>query len=256
MKLLKPPENDEISDLGWQVIEKALDKESGKRILIDLKHASVSTRKQYYHYLITQGLVGEVPVIASHMGVSGIDTFQNQITQVNNEKANEAKHRDKFNPWAINLCDEDILAITEIGGMIGISLDQRIIGAKNGTFARSVKRRLKKAGLKRNKRYWHSALFLENIFHIVKTSGRPEAWNMICLSSDNDGIIDPIDSCPTAMHLSRFEAILFEIGFKYHNVSEYAGSIFITSQDEMEKQIRKVLHKNLKDFVLRYFPGD
>ena len=33
-----------------------------------------------------------------------------------------------FNPWTINLFDEDILEIVESSGMIGIIMDERVLG--------------------------------------------------------------------------------------------------------------------------------
>ena len=254
LPLLRATGNEGIGDLGWQVINKALDKTSGNRILIDLRHSSVQTRQQYYQYLKDQNLVGEVPVIASHMGVSGIDTFHNQLTQVDNEKANAAKHRTKFNPWAINLCDDDIREITTIGGMIGLSVDQRIVGSSNTSFKKRIKRTLRKARRSPNRANWHTMLFLENVFHIVATAGKPEAWDMICLSSDNDGIIDPIDSCPTAIQLRDFEKRLADIAFPYYQHCDYRGRVFINTASELQQRLRQVLYDNLKGFIKEHFP--
>lgn len=251
---------DGIADLGQKVIALALDKSKGKRILIDLKHCATETRQQYYKYLKEENLIGEVPVIASHLGVSGIKTFKDQIEKVDNEKANEAKHFERFNPWGINLCDEDLQMIIGhknqkgIGGMIGISLDQRIVGSNNKSHLKSIKRTLRKVGISRNKKNCHSALFLDNIFHIVSVTERKDAWNMICLSSDNDGIIDPIDACPTAVHLQSFEQRMNDIGYRYLSRSPYAGKVFVTSKLDFEKKLRDVLYNNLKSFVIQHFP--
>ena len=255
IEVLKTPDDIKgITEIGREVIKEALDDTDGNRILIDLKHASVETRQEYYDYLRTNNLVGKVPVIVSHAGVSGIDTFQHQITKVDNQKANEAKHFEKFNPWGINICDDDIKAVMEIGGIIGISLDQRILGVSNKSFKKSIKRSLRQADLSQNLEDVHSCLFLENIFHIIKVAQDAGAWDMICLSSDNDGVIDPIDACPTAMHLSAFEDRLNYIAFRYYEHSDYKNKIFIQSATDLNNKIRRILYDNLSNFIYDHFP--
>ena len=168
-----------------------------------------------------------MPVIISHIAASGIDTFEQQINDVDNKDKNAPKNHDRFTPWGINACNDEIRALIEIGGIIGISLDQRTLGGGNKTFCRHIKKTLRRAGLSRNVRFIHTCLWLENIFHIVKTAGSEDAWKMICLSSDNDGIIDPIDSCLTVNHLYRFESLVRHIAYYYYQASEYIGVIFV-----------------------------
>jgi len=260
LPLLRATGKESVSPLGKMVIDTALDQTNGRgrRILIDLKHASVQTRKWYYTYLKDKP---DIPVIVSHTGISGITTFKKQL-QVLNEKANEANRKAngnplylKFNPWAINLCDEDIKSIHQQGGMIGISLDQRILGSGNKSFKKLIKRTLRRAGFPDNKKNWHSALFLENIFHVIQTAGAADMWKMVCVSSDNDGIIDPIDACPTARHFPQFERRLENMAYPYYLNSTYNGSIFINSKTELEDQLRRVFLDNLKDFVEDNFPS-
>jgi microsomal dipeptidase-like Zn-dependent dipeptidase len=240
--------------LGKEVVDLALDANKGNRILIDLKHASVETRKDYYSYLTDNNLIGQVPAIISHVGVSGIDTFDRQINEVDNKKPNEAKNYAKFNPWGINICDEDILAVMRIGGIIGISLDQRILGESNGTFKKSIRMTLRKADVATNKKNLHACLWLENIFHLVKVAQMSKAWDMICLSSDNDGVIDPINCCPTATHLQQFESQLNVLAFKYYFYSDYRGKIFVQNQLDLNAKLRRVLYTNLNDFIYKHFP--
>ena len=255
IKNLTPPRNKVgISIFGWKVIKEALDNTDGYRILIDLKHASVQSRKAYYEFIKKEYGNGQVPVILSHAGVSGIETFQKQLTKVDNQKSNEARHFDKFNPWALNMCDEDIKNIVEIGGMMGISFDQRILGINNRSFRTYMKRTLRRAGKAQNILNTHTCAWLENIFHIVKVSNDDDAWRMICLSSDNDGVIDPIDSCPTAMHLQRFEQRLNSIAYPYYYNSPYRGKIFVNSAQDLNAKLRKILYDNLNEFIYDHFP--
>jgi len=249
-----------ITPLGFKVIQLALDETQGKRILIDLKHATATARREYYSYLDTNYPTGGVPVIASHSGVSGIPTFQRQIQHVNNEKANEANRKknkkpvyERFNPWEINLCDEDILAFFQLNGLIGVSLDQRILGATNTNFRKIISQTLRNSGFPDNKKNWHTALFLENIFHIVMIAGSEKAWKMICIGSDNDGIIDPIDSCPTVLHFQKFLDRCLRIGYPYYQMSKYNGKLFITNRLSLNKRLRSIFRDNLELFVKRNF---
>lgn len=248
-----------ISPLGKKVVEKALNRTDGKRILIDLKHASVQTRQWYYTYV--RNLPDDKPpIIASHAGMSGIDTFAKQL-QVNNRNPGEANVKVngnpkyvRFNPWGINLCNDDIRNIRELGGLIGISLDQRIIGSANKSFRKLIKRTLRNAGFADNKKNWHAALFLENVFHIIQTAGNVDMWNQVCISSDNDGIIDPINCCPTARYFPQFERRLQQIAWPYYLMSSYKGQLFIQDQNQLHKRLRRVFYDNLKEFVAANWP--
>ena len=251
--------NQGIAPLGWKVIKKALDATSGKRILIDLKHCSTLSREQYYAYVRNNFVKGEVPIIFSHAGVSGIGSFEAQ-KQVENRKPNAAKHYDRFNPWEINACDDDIRVIAgdgpeSIGGIIGVSLDQRIVGSSNKSHKKDIKRVLRDMDKPTHKRNVHAMLFLENVLHIVKTANHEAAWDHICLSSDNDGVIDPINSCPTSQHLRKFEERLNNLSYWYIEANQvYRGQVFVQDHADLSAKLRKVLYENLRDFIVRYFP--
>ena len=77
---------------------------------------------------------------------------------------------------------------------------------------------------------------------------------LICRSSDNDGIIDPIDCCPTARHLADFEKRLLSIVYPYYEKSLHVGKIFIDSREDLESKLRRVFYDNLKEFAVKYSP--
>ncbi len=144
MKLLK--KNDEFKPNGFGIGPK------GKRIvaaaydrsvhpvplLIDIKHMSLFARKQFYALPEVQGQ----PILASHIGVTGmsyhdIHTIIKGACIVDREFVEVKYQRVKgisdthFNPWSINLYDEEIKTIVKSGGLMGLNMDQRIQGADN-----------------------------------------------------------------------------------------------------------------------------
>lgn len=52
--------------------------------------------------------------------------------------------------------------------------------------------------------------FIQNLFHILDHSGleTEAAWSRVCIGSDLDGLIDPIDICPTASLYPNFRSRL------------------------------------------------
>jgi len=126
------------------------DPKLGYRILIDVKHMSATSRKEYYDKIINECYKkGDIiPVIGSHCGYSGRKSLDEHIKFQDSERDDyselsgdeshlskkarkeliENEPKGKFNSWNINLCDEDIQMIVKTGGLFGLSFDQRILG--------------------------------------------------------------------------------------------------------------------------------
>jgi microsomal dipeptidase-like Zn-dependent dipeptidase len=133
------PVGNGITDLGREAIKKLLKKE--KRILIDIKHMSLISRKQYYEILHSDEFRAEkIPIIASHVGMTGksyndknfasCEPYNCRWIKVQHIPANGIISGTKFNPWSINLYNEEIKEIIDSKGLIGLSLDARILGAR------------------------------------------------------------------------------------------------------------------------------
>lgn len=248
-----------ITPLGEKVIEVALDETIGNgRILIDIKHLHVEARQQYYRMLETNPKYKNVPIIVSHCGVSGINHFHEyQQVDVRAREVKEPQY-EKFYPMEINLCNDDIRKIYKLGGIIGIIVDQRILGGSNDEYERLIKTHLKNQGLK-VRAHWQNVLFFEAICHIVTTIGNRDAWNMICMGSDYDGIIDPIQDCPTALYYKSFEQKLIRFAEKYYltdekNRNDFKTDLFLDDDFTIEVALRKVFHTNAVEFVKKHFP--
>ncbi|HVU95445.1 MAG TPA: hypothetical protein VHE34_09480 [Puia sp.] len=115
-----------------------------QKIMIDIKHMSLAARQQLYHLRASDHLSAiNQPVIRTHAGFTGISWKEipaylsmqrpfragyTQLWQGKPVKYGGNALRPAFNASSINLYDEDIFNILTSGGMIGLSLDKRILG--------------------------------------------------------------------------------------------------------------------------------
>ena len=141
IKILKKthffPDGNGITDLGHEIIKACLSEElPGKPILIDIKHLSLVARMDLYKKYAHK------PIIASHIAVTGCSWKNKPIIKVRKRKIHDVykvKYNRQaghlpgtyFNPDSINLYDEDIVAILKSGGIMGLILDERVLGYPN-----------------------------------------------------------------------------------------------------------------------------
>lgn len=271
-----------ISDFGIELINNyLLSRANGQRILIDLKHMSIRSRKMYYTILESRrqandALQENVPVIISHSAVNGISTFKKALDNLDSY----ALDKDAYvSQWDINLTDEDIVEIFKSDGLIGVCMhDGRMPGQR-------FRKKLKKA--KKDKELinkLHVQMFLTNVFHIVKVNlayirkenetrttskiDEIEAWKTVCLGTDNDGIIDPFDNYNTAAHLPLFRAKIVETLTNYvlpqnsgYNVLNLPSENEFSLQELDDLMINqpfvdamdKVFYNNTDAFLQKYF---
>jgi microsomal dipeptidase-like Zn-dependent dipeptidase len=135
-----------LRKLGKKVIKEALRKP--KRILIDIKHLSLESRKQYYEILKKEYSRENIPIIASHTGVTGVSYNNMPVVKCRRcwrwkkvlyyKPDGLSDTGTKFNPWSVNLYDEEIKTIVDSKGLIGLSLDERILGTKQNRKAQLI----------------------------------------------------------------------------------------------------------------------
>jgi|GEM_PF-3547189 len=138
-----------ITDLGWDVIDECIK----HGVHPDVKHLSYRARIALYDVLDDMKSNGEkiIAPIATHMGVWGIpeSKIESAFTQGASFEAYyykdpgrhphvliecttqgrvNAKFDTSFYPRTINLLDDDIIRIAKLGGIIGINMDERILG--------------------------------------------------------------------------------------------------------------------------------
>ena len=128
-----------ISTEGFQIVKHCYQ----NNILIDVKHMSLGARDQLYRVRRSAEFANiNQPVVCTHAGFTGISTaeipdhildyrqFKKGYVLLKNGKPAKYGHsiRPSFNASSINLYDEDIIEILRSGGIIGLSLDKRILG--------------------------------------------------------------------------------------------------------------------------------
>lgn len=140
------PTGDRITNGGLKLIEHCYK----NNILIDLKHMSLAARRMFIESLRKSKDLSKnlQPLICSHGAFTGI-SYSDIPDYINAQKVSGKKFSyllwgkpkkyemldffTSFNPSSINLYDEDILAIINSDGLIGLSLDKRILGYTDST---------------------------------------------------------------------------------------------------------------------------
>lgn len=236
-----------ITPLGRAFINEALAGD-GPPIYIDVKHMSLGSRLAYYE--LRNEHYPHIPIIASHVGVTGLSWkathYQGKpiVRWVRNHpNFVEVKYNTlisfpknipvsgpenpiatptsvvTFNPWSINLYDEDITEILASDGLIGLSLDVRILGMGNDA---KVAHEHEAERLSKNEQLFsvqdhlqhglndfnqlpdnriqasldHIAYFCNNLLHIVRVGRQTigeRVWDHLCIGSDFDGLIVSIE---------------------------------------------------------------
>ncbi len=257
---------DGITPLGFVVIERLLKKTTQeRRILIDVKHMSLASRKAYYKIVEGKRLLNDpIPIIYSHGGVNGFSNGRFQGADYNADDTHGY-----LSHWSINLYNEDIEAIFESDGLIGLAPHEgRMPGGEAIAMFNEIKRAIgwddhRKAEYEMFLRQEYLRLFLTNVLHIVRIINKRKAWDHICIGSDYDGIMNPFDSYPLSSNLMRF---LGDIQSFLDNPTELIGylgdSRVVLSPDEIQDLkfnltsatiIRKLGFQNVDRFLKKYF---
>ena len=227
------------------------DLSAGRRILIDVKHFSALSRSHYYNRIIlpynTNHPKDTIPVIASHCGYYGQNEnglkieLSHLIAEMKNEQ--DDSFANGFYKWNINLCDEDIKVIVESGGVIGLSFDQRIMGEKN----------IKDTSLK----YWMNTvsrcITAMVSSSIANVSIHPERiWQTLCLGTDFDGLIDPLNAFSTAEQFNAFRAELLRF---LNIIKESHGDYLFLNNNPYnpDKVLDMICFENAYNFTLTHF---
>lgn len=261
------PEGGGLTDAAKQMIDICYSgRYNGKHTLIDIKHMSLAARLQFYNYRDQKGY-NHIPIVASHMACTGMSCNNIKIFKPKNaEKYSnviELKYHKSysdvvfkytnspqleyvaFNPWGLNLYNEEIYKIIDSNGIIGVILDLRVLGAKGKNFGNTSPEGIEYMSLacytylKNQNRLniqtkedieeeeeeeieFDSIVagkdamhFFANILHIVKVYfdryQSLKAWDHICVGSDSDGLIQPIDDYESAADYGTLKAELIAI---------------------------------------------
>lgn len=250
--------NDPIPPQGIPIIQQLLglneqnqrDPNQGYRILIDVKHMSAASRKDYYEKIVRSAMQNGdiIPVIASHCGYSGLEDLNTHIKH--HEDENDTWKGPKpsvFNAWNINMCDEDIQIILETHGLFGLSFDQRILGLE-----------MKEDDTPRNS----ITLIWENLEGIIKASYsldihpsiQDRIWSCLTIGTDFEGLIDPVNPYPTVFDFDQLEKDLINrIDLERQNPKKNYLS-FIQDRGHVVQLVRDFCFNNAENFVKKHYP--
>ncbi|MBE2246446.1 MAG: membrane dipeptidase [Candidatus Competibacteraceae bacterium] len=230
-----------LTGLGIKCLKELLSPNNGKRILVDIKHMSLSGRKELYNWIRSYNYLSKndkIPIVCSHTGINGYKTMSSSLLRPDN---NQKNNRMYFNRWSINLSDEEIRIIHESGGIIGLMLDKYKLGG--GLFFKSLKLLKDEQQL----RDAYCSIFMDNALQIVSAVGNKSGWDCIALGSDYDGAISHVDfydKCSTMPQLSN-DLISF-LERTRHGRSLWHGY-------KPNEIVDKILRKNVMDFYQQHF---
>ncbi len=244
-----PAINKGLTPLGKKIIERLLGIDAvstaraskGRRILVDIKHMSTLSRKEYYAMLDSHHAAHPddiIPVLMSHAAVNG-KPLLNENNYNPGDTDEESENSDMFSPRSINLYDDEIVRIHKTKGLIGLIFYDPILGGH----------KRKKNNIFWGREKW-AALFADQIEHIVKTvyntsaADKKEIWNRIGLGSDFDGQINPADEFASAERYPEFRmemrTFLNEARFDPYR-----------SKGEVEGLVNKICFSNVIEFIKR-----
>jgi hypothetical protein len=240
-------------DLGPRVIramlglDEDLEDTGARRILIDVKHMSARSRKEYYAEILAPanaklggpGQAPKIPIVFSHAAYSGVGTLDEMIANAHLEDNDWCLGA--FRAWNINASDDDMRAIHDSEGLIGLVFEQRVAGVRS----------LQKV---------HEELYPEVVFAqllglvdaIMLDDRRDPAdkikvWDRICLGTDYDGLIDPVSIYPTAISLDRFADDL-------HAMLAKISHTRMIAEIGVDELVEKICWKNAHDFTRTHLP--
>lgn len=273
-------------------------------ILIDLKHMSLGARRQLYDLRNLPGTFANIPpLVCTHAGFTGISMneipdYMYGFDRLRGKKYFHAVHakpvkfddgraRPCFNPISLNLYDEDILAIINSGGMIGLSMDKRILGYEpdesgdkplypleeeyfasaeqnffipdgaNTQISNMVNdincmtwEDVKNAGdVMPNAGFQHLRHFMGHLLHLVNITGAnaAQALKQVCIGSDFDGIINPVWCCETTDELYQFRQDMHDYFVGFAN----ACGVALPAGFDIDTFCEDLFFNNGKEFVMK-----
>lgn len=229
-----------IHDLGWYTVERLLDKKP-RRILIDTKHMSLQSRREYFNYIEDHNRKypdDHIPIISSHGGISGFSTMEEAGKTPDMMKKLRGSYH---NNWSINLSEEEINRIHNSGGIMGLMMDKGLLASPE------TLRYIRKIQDRNQQKEAFIKLFLDNMFGIVKAIGKKAGWNSIAIGTDYDGIITHIDFYRSTGSMGYFKQDLLDFMLKY----EYKYDLWFGYTPE--EILKKVFQTNALEFLKTYF---
>lgn len=279
-----------IPAIGRRILDELISDKNGKPILIDMRHMDIQARLDYID-LVEEIKVKEgrkIPIVISHTAVSGksaaqakffgdcpiLDRYKELIKPIKFYNSfSECITRLKippinidivgwFHPWSINVFNEEIEAVYKTEGILGITMEERVLGTgahnyNNKSYKRDLVRFLKNRGFSDDqiKSFEIAEPLMRNILYIVEHSGfagKMKSWDHIAIGSDFDGVINPIDVCPTVADIPRLYQLLV---LCLPAIADFTGktNLLCGMHNQVEVLLNKLFYQNGERFILNNY---
>jgi len=213
----------DITPLGYMVINELLK----NNVLVDVKHMSWKARQSYYRFRANN--YPQIPIVWSHACVSGRKA-------IGDADFIDTWHPNPFYQVNLNMFDDDIFETVRSNGMIGVELDQRVNGVKDSNTIETL---------------WKQFQYI--VERVATTTRNPNisVWDNICLGTDFDGVIHPVDEFKTYREMKFFEDFLLnEIKtYMQHPPANFQPQDLL----EPDEILARLCFKNLVWFVKEHF---
>jgi len=139
------------------------------------------------------------------------------------------------------MCAEDVRAIHDSGGLLGIMMDKGLLGTK--VLLQKISA-IKDAD---QQKQTYVKLIWDNIFEAIKAVGQKSAWDIIALGTDYDGIITHIDHYPNLANMMDLKQDLIT----YLTDTAYQEKFWFGYTPQ--ELVHKMMHQNTIEVLKKYF---
>jgi hypothetical protein len=266
-----------FAPLGEKMLRLLLDPSRGRRILIDMKHMSAVGRRQLIKWR-KENYQSSFPLIISHGVCNGLPSLEytdgftpetaallglqppfpanryisnhpllgkDFITPLENEKDASGRWKDHN---LINFFDDEILAVAESDGIIGIQLDERRLA--NDDALRRVKNSLRRHKIMhyRSELVWRQ---IQYIGELLDHHGH-YAWGCMAIGSDYDGLVNPVNGFWT---VEEYRFLMDYLERHAHNYFKHQGQRLKQERNRIaaDELVENIAGRNAYGFMRRYF---
>ncbi|WP_430809533.1 MULTISPECIES: hypothetical protein [unclassified Carboxylicivirga] len=291
-----------VDSFGYEIIKEALrrDPEEGmRRVIIDIKHMSPQARKDFYALLNTDAYRNElIPFVCSHTAVNGVPGLRRTGKKDSSRYFNIAD-LNSFDEDIKQIYKHDgLMGLMLDDGRTCSKYYQAVVRKLDGKIERKKKRinkirkkfserknaralrRLARANelerqvnfLKQELADEYCDIFFRQVFHILNVLSLEDpkigrnAWKIVTIGSDFDGVINPMDYYSSYGRLDDFRFDLIE---RWNDILEETqeDDVDVSSSHDNEfvkflygetpeYWIDKVFWYNANNFLKKYFHDD
>jgi hypothetical protein len=193
------------------------------------------SRRGFYTILEEPQYEG-IPIIISHGSVNGYTSVYSDINY-NDENG-------LFYGGDINFFDDEIVLVARSKGMFGLQLDERRIASRKEI------NKIRDSMPEEEKLEIYSGFLWNQMLHIARvldTKGL-NAWDSMCIGSDYDGVVDPMNGFWTACEFELLHQYVLQHIKNYQAIS---SNKFLKDENNIPANTiaEKLFSKNVMDFL-------